>query len=148
MGVQGGVAVAVADFNHIAITTLTTCKSDHAVTHRHGGSPCWGGIVHTTVCLQCVENGVQTHGKTTGLTRKSQRRGQVRAAQAFAIHVVVVALLSWLLEPDRVVLLVVIVEFGAEHAARTQGLTIGLKHFVNHRKTSTFAECAVEVDLV
>jgi len=146
--VQSRVAVAVANFHHIAVAALRSCKSDHTITHGHGGRACWGGIVHTPVRLLGVENGVQAHGKTTGLARKSQWSSEVRPAQAFAVHVVIIAFLPWLLEPDRVILLVVVVEFSAQHPTSSQRFTIGFKHFVNHGKTSAFAQGAVKVNLV
>ena len=67
VGVQGGMAIAVTHFDDIAITALDAGKCHHAITHGLGRCAGGGGVVQSPVRLLGLEDGVQTHGETTGL---------------------------------------------------------------------------------
>ena len=74
-------------------------------------------------------------------------RGQVGASQALAVKTVITAFLAGFLEPDRLVGLVAVDEFGAQHLACANGFAIRFQHFIDHAETGALAQGAVEVDL-
>src|SRR3989344_1575687 len=95
-----------------------------------------------------LQDGVQAHLEATGHARELHRRGEVRAAHAFAVQRVVGALGgTGFLEPDGLMGLAVIHELGAQNAATGQWLAIGFQRFVHHREAVALAQGAAKVDV-
>ena len=85
VGIKGGLAGAVFDDDHIAITALMASELHHAVRHRHGWRTRGGGIIHAQVRTVGLKQGVKTHAKAAGHARKAHRCRQEGVFQALAI---------------------------------------------------------------
>src|SRR5690606_21027712 len=76
VGVGGGGAVAVLDFDDVAVATLPACERDHAVSDRAHAGAGGGGEINPQVGLAPARNRVKPHAVAAADTGELQRRTQ------------------------------------------------------------------------
>ena len=147
VGVGGRFLVAVLHDHEVAVAAFPAGIGDLAVAdraHRRAGG---GGEVHAQMRLFPTRDRMEAHAVAAADARERERRGQEGALEALAVRVVESALAAGFLEPEHLVLLAAVDEFGAQQLAEAQHFALGLEGLVGDLEAVARGEVAPEVDL-
>ena len=90
---------------------------------------------------------MEAHAVAAADARERERRGQEGALEALAVRVVESALAAGFLEPEHLVLLAAVDEFGAQQLAEAQHFAFGLEGLVGDLEAIASRKVVAEVDL-
>ena len=148
VGINGFVAVAMRQRDHIAITTLLARCLDHTVTHTAHGGACGGGVIDPQMGAPGLQNRVKPQFEAAGHAGKSQGGCQISTTQALAGQIKVPPLgRGGLLEPDRMVGFAIVQKLRGQNLARAQGFSIGFERLINNREAVAFAQGPVKINV-
>src|SRR5262249_11146592 len=148
MAVPGRVLGLVTEDDQIAVTPLPSRELHDAVAGRLHTGACRRPVVYAPVRAPRLEHRMEARAAEAGSDpRELQRGAQECLAYVLALNRVIAAFAIRVLEIDGLIDLPVVDEFGGEHAAGLELLTLVVEGLVNDGKAVPAPQVTVEVDV-